>query len=104
MKGEPNFVADYKSYMQFQSDLAGSLPVAGYNWVTYDPEAWSYTPTSEQDNPIQAMTSFVSLAHACGYKVILTPGMDFMSIAPPAGILNSIYYFLSNIILVRKSN
>ena len=42
----------------------------------YDPENWSATPVSEQQNPVRYMTLFGQLAHAHGLKVIQAPALD----------------------------
>jgi hypothetical protein len=72
-----NPVLNYKSYVQFQADIAGSVINTGiFHWLLYDPESWSFTPLAEQQDPWTAMTSFCTLAHAHGFQVILTPGRD----------------------------
>jgi hypothetical protein len=69
-------VLSYTSYAQFASDIANGNISFPYQWVMYDPEEWSATPLSEQQNPIKYMTLFGQLAHANGLKVIQAPAMD----------------------------
>jgi hypothetical protein len=66
----------YNSYAQFASDVANHAIASSYRWVMYDPEMWSLTPLSEQQNPAQYMQMFGQLAHANGLKVIEVPGRD----------------------------
>ena len=66
----------YTSYVQFRADLANGSIRYPYKWVMYDPEVWTYTPVSEQQNPIRYITLFGQLAHAHGLKVIQAPALD----------------------------
>jgi hypothetical protein len=69
-------VLGYTSYARFASDIANSRIAFPYKWVMYDPEKWSKTPVSEQQNPYRYMALFGQLAHAHGLKVIMAPAMD----------------------------
>lgn len=69
-------VLRYASYAQFAADLANNAISPVYHWVLYDPETWSQTPQAEADDPWTYLADFVSLAHANGFKVILTPARD----------------------------
>jgi len=72
-------VLSYSSYAQFSSDITAGAITWPYAWVLYDCEYWGgsgQTPAGEYDSPITAMQSFTTLAHAHGYRVILTPGRD----------------------------
>jgi hypothetical protein len=84
-------VLKYTSYAQFQADLTAgpnmtSVIPAAYTWLMYDNEyekppagttgnGWP-TPINEADDPWTYMRLFVQLAHANGYRVILTPARD----------------------------
>jgi hypothetical protein len=74
-------VLTYTSYAQFASDIANGAITYGYKWVMYDPEEWSATPVSEQQNPVKYMTLFGQLAHAHGMKVIQAPALDLGSVS-----------------------
>ena len=76
-------VLKYESYAQFQLDISNNAIKYPVRWLLYDPEAgvgWP-TPVAEQNDPATFMQNFVTLAHAHGYKVILTPGRD-LAFAP----------------------
>jgi hypothetical protein len=66
----------YFSYAQFASDVQSGAITAPYRWVSYDPEPWSQTPLSEQQDPRTYLRQFGQLAHAHGYRVIEAPGRD----------------------------
>ena len=66
----------YTSYAQFKSNIRSGAIRYPYHWVMYDPEHWSKTPVSEQQNPVRYMTLFGQLAHAHGLKVIQAPALD----------------------------
>jgi hypothetical protein len=68
----------YQSYATFASDVAADRIDSRIEAVAYDPEHWPLTPLSEQLAPVTYMRLFSSLAHAHGYKVLLTPGRDLM--------------------------
>jgi len=113
----------YISYGQFWADVTGTsrtisgvtyTPVAiagAYQWLMYDNEAWNPNPPSpyvsaaaqaEIDDPWTYMGSFVSLAHAHGYKVILAPALDLgndaTSVNPKmSGETNQAWYTRTNI-------
>ena len=69
-------VLGFTSYAQFKADIANGSISYPYKWVMYDPEVWTYTPVSEQQNPIKYMTLFGQLARAHGFKVIQAPALD----------------------------
>lgn len=69
-------VLSYTSYAQFSSNIKSGAIKYPYRWVMYDPEHWSKTPVSEQQNPVRYMTLFGQLAHAHGLKVIQAPALD----------------------------
>lgn len=74
-------VLGYTSYAQFNSDIQNGNISYPYQWVMYDPENWSSTPVSEQQNPIKYMTQFGRLAHANGLKVIMAPAQDLGTVS-----------------------
>jgi hypothetical protein len=63
---------------------AGQLP-SGTFGVLYDPEAWVFTPAAEQQNPVQAATAAVAVAHAHGLRLIVTPAIDLATVLDPGG-------------------
>src|SRR5882724_4841934 len=74
-------VLAYTSYAQFSSDIQNDSITYPYKWVMYDPENWSQTPVSEQQNPIGAMRQFGKLAHAHGLQVVMAPSLDLGAVA-----------------------
>lgn len=70
----------YASYAQFASDVQNGAISSSYKWVLYDPEMWSQTPLSEQQNPALYMKLFAQLAHANGYSVIEVPARDLAQV------------------------
>ena len=74
-------VLSYTSYAQFSSNIRSGAIKYPYHWVMYDPEHWSKTPVSEQQNPVRYMTLFGQLAHAHGLKVIQAPALDLAYVA-----------------------
>jgi len=74
-------VLAYTSYARFSSDIKANSITYPYKWVMYDPENWSQTPVSEQQNPIGAMRQFGKLAHAHGLQVVMAPSLDLGAVA-----------------------
>lgn len=60
----------------------GTLP-AGTRAVLYDPEAWSYTPVSEQRDPVHAAARAAELAHAHGLLLIAAPALSLTGVLAP---------------------
>jgi hypothetical protein len=61
---------------------SGALP-ARTQAVLYDPEAWSYTPASEQRDPVVATGRAAAAAHAAGLQLIAAPGLDLTTVLAP---------------------
>lgn len=61
---------------------AGQLPAGTYG-VLYDPEAWSFTPATEQRNPVQAATRAAAVAHAHGLRLIVAPALNLTKVLKP---------------------
>ena len=61
---------------------SGTLP-ARTRAVLYDPEAWSYTPASEQRDPVTATARAAAAAHAAGLQLIAAPGLDLTTVLAP---------------------
>jgi hypothetical protein len=77
-------VLSYTSYARFAADVQTGQITYPYKWVAYDPEAWSQTPVSEQQNPVKYLRLFGQLGHAHGYKVIELPARDLGVVAGSA--------------------
>ena len=61
---------------------AGQLPAGTYG-VLYDPEAWSFTPVTEQRNPVQAATRAAAVAHSRGLRLIVAPALNLTKVLRP---------------------
>jgi hypothetical protein len=74
-------VRAYASAAAFATDVAhGSVP-AGTTTVLYDPEQWSATPLTEQQQPSVFMAQFAQLAKTQRYSSIMTPAVNLMNVA-----------------------
>jgi hypothetical protein len=72
-------VVTVSSVASLQTALADhQVPPGGA--VLYDCENWSFTPASEQRDPVQAATQAANLAHAHGLKFIVAPALDLMTV------------------------
>lgn len=65
-----------------QAITSGQIPAKTYG-VLYDPEAWSYTPKAEQQDPVTAATNAAAVAHAHGLKLIVAPALDLTTVLAP---------------------
>lgn len=61
---------------------SGALP-ARTQAVLYDPEAWPYTPASEQCDPVAATATAAAAAHVAGLQLIAAPALDLTSVLAP---------------------
>jgi len=68
----------YASFAKFQADIAANRVPPQVKVVGYDIEAWDFTPDDEHADPLGSMIKFAKLAHAHGYKVIVTPAINLM--------------------------
>lgn len=71
-------VANYKSYSLFEQHVAAGMVDKRVDWVKYNPEKWSLTPSNEQRDPITYMSKFCALAHANNYRCIVAPSRDLL--------------------------
>ena len=76
-------VVTYPSVSELRTALADNTLPAGTRAVLYDPEAWSYTPATEQRDPVQAATRAAELAHAHGLKIIIAPALNLTTVLDP---------------------
>ncbi|MDQ2811064.1 MAG: hypothetical protein M3Z75_04080 [Actinomycetota bacterium] len=63
---------------------ARQLP-AGVFGVLYDPEAWTFTPQTEQEHPVQAAAAAAAVAHAHGLRLIVAPAIDLTTVLSAGG-------------------
>jgi hypothetical protein len=53
--------------------------------ILYDPEAWSFTPVAEQQDPVQAARQAAKIARAHGLRLIVAPGLDLIKVLDYGG-------------------
>jgi hypothetical protein len=63
---------------------ARQLP-PGVFGVLYDPEAWTFTPASEQQDPVRAAAAAAAVAHAHGMRFIVAPAIDLTNVLGSGG-------------------
>jgi hypothetical protein len=51
--------------------------------VLYDPEAWSFTPAAEQQDPVSATALAASAARSAGLQLIVAPALNLTSVLAP---------------------
>lgn len=60
----------------------GTLPAGTYG-LLYDPEAWSFTPSTEQEDPVRAAIRAAAVAHAHGLRLIVAPALNLTGVLAP---------------------
>jgi hypothetical protein len=65
-----------------QAVTGGQIPAGTYG-VLYDPEAWSYTPASEQRDPAAAAAAAAAVAHAHGLQFLVAPALNLTTVLAP---------------------
>lgn len=53
--------------------------------MLYDPEAWPFTPVTEQRDPVRAAARAATVAHAHGLRLIVAPALNLTTVLDPAG-------------------
>lgn len=71
-------VTDFAAASQLTRDVASRSLISGVGDVLYDPEAWPFTPTSEQRNPVTAAGRAGAAAHSHGLGLIAAPALDLV--------------------------
>lgn len=74
---------DFKSVTQMQAAFAAGQVNSWDHAVVYDPEHWSATPLSEQQNVVAAMGQAEQLAAQQHLALIATPATDLMEVLTP---------------------
>jgi hypothetical protein len=78
-----NPVITFSSSVALQRAVEGGQIPAGTYGVLYDPEAWSYTPTAEQRNPVAAAAKAAAVAHAHGLRFVVAPALNLTTVLAP---------------------
>lgn len=76
-------VVAFPAVAALEAALAGHRLPTGTRVVLYDPEVWSFTPPSEQRDPVQAATRAAALAHAHGLRIIVAPALNLTTVLAP---------------------
>jgi hypothetical protein len=76
------FALDTKSLAQIQAGVDGRLS-SRISEILYDPEHWSYTPVSEQENVGASSQQAESMAHADGKQLIVAPATNLAQVSDP---------------------
>lgn len=75
-------VVTFSAVSELQQAVTGNQLPAGTRGVLYDPEAWSFTPASEQRDPARAAQQAMDVAHAHGLKLICAPALSLTAVQP----------------------
>ena len=78
-----NSVITFSSAVALQRAVEGGQIPAGTYGVLYDPEAWSYTPTAEQRDPVAAAAKAAAVAHAHGLRFVVAPALNLATLLAP---------------------
>jgi hypothetical protein len=73
-------VVTFSAVAELRSALADHTLPAGTGAVLYDPESWSFTPKSEQRDPVRAAAQAAKLAHAHGLQLIVSPALNLTTV------------------------
>lgn len=73
--------ADFKDETLLAANI-NKLP-RGTKAILYDDEAWSYTPLTQQQNPVHYYKLAGQLAHSRGLKLLATPALDLIKVLNP---------------------
>ena len=90
---------DFTSYAAMQQSFANNQVSSSVQAIVYDPEAWSFTPLSEQQNIIATIAAAAALAHAHHKQFIVTPATDLIRVVAPATIGDPYTRFLATQII-----
>jgi hypothetical protein len=75
----------FASVAEMEAAISGNQLPAGTKAVLYDPEAWAFTPASEQRAPAHAAATAARLAHEHGLKLIVAPALNLTTVQPGGG-------------------
>jgi len=70
----------FSDYNALVATLNAGVP-AGVKAVVYDPEAWSFTPVAQQENPGLYEKLAAEAAHAHGLELIATPAVNLATVS-----------------------
>lgn len=79
-------VRSFASYATMQQAIISGTLGTQVRAVIYDNEHWSFTPTNEQQQPIQYAQRAASLAHQHGLRLIFTPAINLASLLSPGAV------------------
>jgi hypothetical protein len=76
------FALDTRNLAEIQNAVGGGLP-SRITEILYDPEHWSFTPLTEQQNVGASTAQAASIAHGAGRQLIVTPASDLAEVEAP---------------------
>lgn len=76
-------VVTFASATALQDAISSGQLAAGTYGVLYDPEAWSFTPATEQRDPVRAATQAAAAAHAHGLRFFVAPALNLSAVLNP---------------------
>jgi len=77
-------VVTFSAVTELRQAITGDQLPTGTRAVLYDPEAWPFTPASEQRDPVRATRQAMDIAHAHGLKLIVAPALNLTTVRPGA--------------------
>ena len=77
-------VERFTSYATLQAAVSQGSLMPGVSALMYDNEAWSFTPPSEQSNPMQYAAQAETLAHQHHLKIIFAPAANLAELGAAA--------------------
>lgn len=76
-------VVTFASAAALENAISRGQLSAGTYGVLYDPEAWSFTPVTEQRDPVRAAARAAAVAHAHGLRLIVAPALNLSTVLNP---------------------
>jgi hypothetical protein len=78
-------VVTFSSVSALRQAVDGGRLPSGTRAVLYDPEAWPYTPGSEQRDPVRAAQQAAAITRAHHLSLIVAPALDLATAQPGPG-------------------
>lgn len=85
----------FTSFAAMQSAFNSHTVASTVGAILYDNEDWQFTPSNEQQDPVDYAKQAAQLAHDHGLKLIFTPATDLLSVLKPGVTSNKYNAFLS---------
>jgi hypothetical protein len=76
-------VVTFASATALEDAISRGQLAAGTYGVLYDPEAWSFTPVSEQRDPVRAVIQAAAVAHGHALRFLVAPALNLTTVLNP---------------------